>query len=102
MADWGSVSSVAWVQPIQNSLQKPSTMRTLVGAEGGVTSLVASVVSVTSLLVDALPLKSWARTVNVYDVEGVRCRTTTLVSLYQFTCSVTCTPLAKMRYPTKY
>src|SRR5215212_881097 len=77
-------------------------MRTFVGAEGGVTSLVASVVTVTALLVDALPLKSCACTVNVYDVAGTRCRRTTLVSLYQFTCSVTWTPLAKMRYPTKY
>ena len=53
-------------------------MRTLVGAEGGVTSLVASVVSVTALLVVVLPLKSIALTVNVYVVDGVRCRRTTL------------------------
>jgi hypothetical protein len=35
-------------------------MRTLVGAEGGVTSLVASVVKLTPLLVAVLPLKSLA------------------------------------------
>jgi hypothetical protein len=40
-------------------------MRTLVGAEGGVTSLVASVFSVTALLIVVLPLKSFASTVNV-------------------------------------
>jgi hypothetical protein len=79
-----------------------STMRTLVGAEGGVTSLVASVVSVTALLVAVLPLWSCACTVNVYDVAGVRCRRTTETSLYQFTCSVTRVPLAKMRYPTNH
>jgi hypothetical protein len=36
--------------------------------------------------------------VNVYGVAGVRCRRTTLRSPYQFTCSVTGAPLAKMRY----
>jgi hypothetical protein len=35
-------------------------MRTLVGAEGGVTSLLASVVSVTALLVAVLPFESLA------------------------------------------
>src|SRR5262245_52410633 len=75
-------------------------MRRLVGAEGGVTSLVASVVSGTALLVDVLPLTSVARTVNVYDVAGVRWRRTTLVSPNQFTCWVTWTPLAKIRQVT--
>jgi hypothetical protein len=43
---------VDWVQPTKNSGQpKLPTMRTVVGAEGGVTSLVASAVSVTALLV---------------------------------------------------
>jgi hypothetical protein len=60
-------------------------MCTLVGAEGGVASLVASVVRVTSLLIVVLPLKSFASTVNVYVVAGVRCRRTTLRSPYQFT-----------------
>jgi hypothetical protein len=72
-------------------------MRTLVGAEGGVMSLVASVVNGTAFLVDVLPLASLARTVNVYDVAGVRCRSTTDRSPYQFTCWVTGAPLAKMR-----
>ena len=92
-----------WVQPTQNS-QAPllSTMRTLVGTEGGVTSLVVAVVSVTALLVAVLPLKSCASTVNVYDVAGVRCRRTTRVSAYQFTCSVTRAPFAKLRYPTNH
>jgi hypothetical protein len=75
-------------------------MRTLVGAEGGVRSLVASVVRVTALLIVVLPLKSFASTVNVYDVAGARCRRTTLRSPYQFTCPVTGAPLAKMRYPS--
>src|SRR5262245_23738505 len=71
-----------------------------VGAEGGVMSLLASVVSGTASLVDVLPLTSLARTVNEYDVAGVRCRRTTLVSPNQFTCSVTWTPLAKIRQVT--
>jgi hypothetical protein len=54
------VSSVDWVQQTQNSKQPPSTTRTLVGAEGGVTSLVASVVSVTALPIAVLVLKSFA------------------------------------------
>src|SRR4029450_7836081 len=75
-------------------------MCTLLGAVGGVTSLVASVVRVTSLLIVVLPLKSLASTVNVYDVAGVRCRRMTLRSPYQFTWAVTGAPLAKMRYPS--
>src|SRR5215216_4985661 len=75
-------------------------MRTLVGAEGGVTSLVASVVSVTALLVDVFSSWSSALTLNVYVVEGVRCRRTTSVSPYQFRCWVTWAPFAKMRYVT--
>src|SRR5215213_6867202 len=58
-------------------------MCTLVGADGGVTSLDASVVSV-----------------NVYVVAGVRCRRTTSVSPYQFRCWLTGVPFAKMRYVT--
>src|SRR5687768_9018742 len=77
-------------------------MRTLVGTEGGVTSLVASVVRVTALLIVVLPLKSFASTVNVYVVAGVRCRRTTCRSQYQFTCWVTGAPLAKMRYPSDH
>ena len=42
----------------------------MVGAEGGVTSLVASVVRVISLLIVVLPLKSFASTVNVYVFAG--------------------------------
>src|SRR4051812_16528127 len=75
-------------------------MRTFVGAEGGVTSLDASVVRATALLVDALPLASSALTVNVYDVDGVRCRRTTSVSPYQFRCWVTWAPFAKTRWVT--
>ena len=60
-------------------------MRTLVGAEGVVMSLDASVVNVTALL-SVLPLSSTAWTVNVDVVEGVRCRRTTSVSPYQFRC----------------
>src|SRR4051794_34155176 len=75
-------------------------MRTFVGAEGGVTSLLASVVSVTALLVDVFSSWSSALTVNAYVVDGVRCRRTTAVSLYQFRCWVTWEPLAKMRYVT--
>ena len=45
-------------------------MRTLVGAEGGVTSLVASVVSVTGLLIVVLPLKSFASTANALAATG--------------------------------
>src|SRR5215212_11782265 len=75
-------------------------MRTLVGAEGGVTSLDASVVSVTALLSEALASWSSALTVNAYVVDGVRCRRTTVVSPYQFRCWVTRAPLAKMRYVT--
>src|SRR5215210_92260 len=77
------------------------TMCTLVGAEGGVTSLDASVVRVTALLSDALRSWSSALTVNEYVVDLVRCRRTTVVSAYQFTCWVTWAPLAKMRYVTK-
>src|SRR3954471_1904415 len=75
-------------------------MWTSVGAEGGVTSFVAAVVSVTPLLVELLPLASLALTVNVYVVAGVRCRRTTLVSPYGLTCWVTWTPLAKIRHWT--
>src|SRR5436190_21500547 len=39
--------------------------------------------------------------VNAYVVAGVRWRSTTAVSPYQFTCCVIWMPLAKMRYPTK-
>ena len=61
------MSSVDWVQPTKNSGHPLlPTMRTLVGAEGGVTSLDASVVSVTLLLIVVLPLKSFASTANVY------------------------------------
>src|SRR5215212_3445283 len=75
-------------------------MRTLVGAEGGVTSLDASVVSVTALLSDVLASWSSAFTVNEYVVDRVRCRRTTVVSPYQFRCWVTWAPLEKMRYVT--
>src|SRR5215208_8179466 len=75
-------------------------MWTLVGAEGGVTSLDASVVKVTALLVDALASWSSALTVKVYVVDGVRCRRTTSVSPYQFRCWLTWVPFAKMRYVT--
>jgi hypothetical protein len=57
-------------------------MRTFVGAEGGVRSVLASVVRVITLLVDALMSWSSAWTVNAYVVDGVRCRRTTVVSPY--------------------
>jgi hypothetical protein len=75
-------------------------MCTLVGAEGGIRSLDASVVRVTALLVDALASGSSALTVNVYVVAGVRCRRTTSVSPYQFRCWLTWVPFPKMRYVT--
>src|SRR5262245_37994714 len=71
-----------------------------VGAEGGVTSLLASVVSGTALLIDVLPLASLASTVKLYAVAGARWRSTTMVSANQLTCSVTWTPSAKIRQPT--
>src|SRR5215218_9914561 len=75
-------------------------MWTSVGAAGGVTSVLASVVRVTALVVDVLASWSSAWTVNAYVVDGARCRRTTAVSPYQLRCWVTRTPLARTRYVT--
>src|SRR3954452_11686301 len=75
-------------------------MCTLVGAEGGVTSLDASVVSATALLVEALASWSSTWTVNVYAVDGARGRRRPPVSPCKFRCWVTRAPLAKTRKVT--